>query len=161
MNPFSFAPHEIFEIMAKTEATVSRFYTQLASLGLSDEASKVFRVLSEEESEHGKIFLKMAQLQKVRAAAKESPVNIREILEGAIERIDRSLLSLTPLDRKNVDLRGCIEIAVRHEKDSIKVYQEPQSAMPRDFSDVFEKTIAVERGHLKVLEDVLKHSAPA
>jgi len=162
MSAFSFAPCEIFEIIAKTEATVSRFYSHLAQLGLGEEASKVFLVLSEEEEGHGKTFLTMAQVQREKhGAKKESSVNIREILEKAIQRIDRSLLSLTPLDRRNVDLRQSVEIAIRHEKDSIEVYTEMLKSMPQDFSDVFEKTIAVERGHLKVLEGVLKNNPPA
>lgn len=159
MTAFKFAPYEIFEIIAKTESTVSRFYTHLAGLGLPEEASKVFLVLAGEESDHGKTFLKMAQFQKEsQGAVKESPVNLREILEGAIQRIDRSLLSLTPLEREKVDLRECLELAMRHEKDSIRVYEGLLRSMPLDFADVFEKTIAVEKGHLKTLEAVLKNT---
>ena len=157
MSTFSFAPHEIFEIIAKTEITVARFYEYLANMGLGEEASKVFRSLSAEESEHGMLFQKMAQSQKEsHDISKEFSVNMREILENAIARIDRSLLLLTPVDRKNVDLFQCLGVAIRHEKDSIMVYQEMRTAMPHEFSDVFEKTIAIEKEHLKVLEKVLK-----
>jgi len=156
MGAFSFAPHEIFEIIAKTETTVSRFYEYLAGMGLGEEASKVFRTLSEEEAGHGTLFLEMARSQKEsHDVAREFSVNMREILENAIARIDRSLLLLTPVDRKNVDLRQCLGVAIRHEKDSITVYQEMRIAMPHEFSDVFEKTIAIEKVHLKILEKVL------
>lgn len=162
MSTFSFVPCEIFEIIAKTEATVSKFYAHLAQLGLGEEASKIFSVLSEEEAGHGQIFLKMAQLQKEKhEVAEEFSVNIRVILECAIQRIDRSLLSLTPLGRKSIDFRQCVEIAIRHEKDSIAVYTEMLKAMPHEFSDVFAKTIVVEKGHLRTLENVLNDYSPA
>jgi rubrerythrin len=132
------------------------FYKKLADVSADKKVKELFQYLAYQEAQHKIIFEQMVHNMQ-QEQQNEYVIDVIRELETGISDLKRFVFPQHIDPSSHIDLTVATEIAIRAEKESIRVYGEMKRVFINRFSSVLTRVIGEEQKHLSILVDFQKN----
>lgn len=152
-----FSGEEIIEIAVQMEESGKLFYEKAISLAEGDKLKEVLTYLAQEEAKHVQDFSKLGESINYSFLPNESyPGEYEDYVRSLVNSHIFKLTEVEDLIKGIKNNKDILRIAISFEKDSIVFFQELKNMGNKAASEVLEKLIDEERGHIKKIVAMIK-----
>lgn len=152
-----FSGEEIIEIAVQMEESGKVFYEKAISLAEGDKLKEVLTYLAQEEAKHVQDFSKLGESINYSFLPNESyPGEYEDYVRSLVNSHIFKLTEVEDLIKGIKNNKDILRIAISFEKDSIVFFQELKNMGNKAASEVLEKLIDEERGHIKKIVAMIK-----
>jgi rubrerythrin len=158
MDPVHFTGKEVLDMAVRIEENGMRFYADASKAAKSNQLKDLFRVLSEEEGTHIKMFLEL----KKALVGDDETAGFDPYLEDAQQYLksmaDTEVFTNPEAGKEAArslkDEREAISMAIGMEKDSLLFYYELERMIREKDKKVIESLIEQEKEHVRKLTNL-------
>lgn len=151
---YIFLPSQIAEMAMDVEAAGITFYKKLKDYSDNKQIKEIFGFLSVQEAEHRVKFSEIASAMRKKENAHDYSIDVGEMLKYRLEILKQKAFSLEDISKAPIDLKECLDIAIKTEKESINLYTEIYKSFWESFHEPILKIIKEEEKHLEILLNV-------
>ncbi|MGR6836958.1 ferritin family protein [Syntrophomonas erecta] len=152
-----FSGEEIIEIAVQMEESGKLFYEKAISLAEGDKLKEVLTYLAQGEAKHIQDFSKLGESIDYSFLPNESyPGEYEDYVRSLVNSHIFKLTEVEDLIKGIKNNKDILRIAISFEKDSIVFFQELKNMGNKAASEVLEKLIDEERGHIKKIVAMIK-----
>jgi len=156
---FQVSMEQIARAAMKAEDVGQAFYRRIAGLATDPRVRQVCLFFSEQEKEHKETFHGMIQDPQA-GMAREFTSDVIGLINQGMEKFKQTGFQSADFDFARLDLRGCLELALDIELETIAIYEEVREAMGQKYGTILYNIIHEEHQHATSIENVLKQQDP-
>lgn len=156
-STIKFSGEEIIEIAIQMEKSGKLFYEKAISIAEGDKLKEVLTYLAQEEEKHVQDFSKLGESINYHFLPNESyPGEYEDYVRSLVNSHIFKLTEVEDLIKEIKNNKDILRTAISFEKDSIVFFQELKNMGNKAASEVLEKLIDEERGHIKKIVAIFK-----
>ena len=152
--PYKTTVHKVAELAVKAEEAGEGYYRHLAQVVSDKKVKELCGFFAAQEVEHREQFQKIADEAKHDDAEKTFSLDVVTMMHDGINNLKRGYQSGEKAGA-GLDLKGCLELALNAEEETIKLYQDIQSALEGRYNSVLFKIIHEEHNHADTIRSVM------